>query len=233
MGNVYMKYLILLSGKINCGKNQFAEYLQNDFERKGLTVKQDLYAKDLKDYSVKDFSILGAVLQNKVDQLKAEIGVFFDTHDKGTVGLQDTINKRLDELIFKPSNFYEDKTDITRALLQLYGTNIARKRFDEQFWVKRLAERINSDNENDVIIITDVRFPNELEDIHDYVKTRRIIPMRIERDIDRDSIAKEHISETALDDYEFFEWVIDNNGTLEDLQASSDVVTDDIIKIPE
>ena len=231
-----MKYLVLLSGKINCGKNQLAEYLVEDFEANGLRVKQDLYAKDLKDFSVEDFSILGTVLENKVAQIKAELGAFFDMHEKASIAVQDSINKRLEEFTFVPANFYEDKTDITRALLQLYGTNIARNRFDDHFWIKKLAERINEDDYNDVIIVTDVRFPNEIDDIREYVKGRTIVPVRIERDIDRDSVAKEHPSETALDEYPMFEWVVDNNGTLEDLREASKTVTSGILDpnmIPE
>jgi len=226
-----MKYLILLSGKLNSGKNQYARYLTDHFESKGLTVKADLYAKDLKDFSVQDFSTLGVVLSHKVDKIKAEIGAFFDSHEKASVAQQDAINKSLEDFTFGPANFYEDKTDITRTLLQVYGTDIARTRFDNHFWIKKLAERINGDTDTDVIIITDVRFPNELEDIHDYVTSRRIIPIRMERDIERNSVNKEHVSETALDDYEFFEYIIDNNGTLEALKESSDIVTDDIMTI--
>jgi len=224
-----MKYLILLSGKMRSGKNQYAEYLEHSFKSKGLVVTHDLYARDLKDYSSQDFGMLRDVLQYKIDQLKAELGMFFDMHNKSAIGIQESIYKRLDDLTFKSHNFYEEKTDITRALLQIYGTDIARCRFEEQFWVKRMAERINDDLVSDVIIVTDVRFPNELEDIHEFVDERRIIPIRIERDMERNDIAKEHVSETALDDYEFFEYIIDNNSTLEDLQESSTFIVDDII----
>jgi len=224
-----MKYLILLSGKMRSGKNQYAEFLETEFINKGLSVSHDYYAKDLKDYSVQDFKILGDVLTQKVEALRAEIGMFFDMHNKGAINVQESIQKKLDELLFKPTNFYEDKTDITRALLQIYGTDIARKRFDDEFWVKRMAERINNDNKSDVIIVTDVRFPNELEGIHNYIKTRRIIPIRIERNIDRHNIAKEHESEIALDDYKFFEYVVDNNGTLENLKDSSKTMVDEIV----
>jgi len=224
-----MKYLILLSGKLQSGKNQFAEYLTHDFNRKAATVKQDLFAQDLKDYSAEDFKLLGDVLEHKVQQIKSEIGAFFDIHNKASIEVETAIFNRLQELTFKPFNFYEEKTDITRALLQLYGTNIARCRFDDQFWVKKLAERISSDTETDVIIVTDVRFPNEVENLHNYVTNRRIVPIRIERLVDRNNITKQHASETALDDYKFFEYVIDNNGTLDDLKKSSDIITDELI----
>ena len=76
-------------------------------------------------------------------------------------------------------------------------------------------------------IITDTRFPNEA----DAVKSRGGINIRIERDdyiFDGagkriiptkeyvNTSNKQHESETALDNYTF-DYVIDNNGTIEDL----------------
>ncbi len=90
---------------------------------------------------------------------------------------------------------------------------------------------IKYDNYNNEVypdwIITDTRFPNEA----DAVKSRGGINIRIERDdyiFDGDgkriiptkeyvnTSNKQHESETALDNYTF-DYVIDNNGTIEDL----------------
>ena len=227
-----MKYLILLSGKINTGKNQFAEFLKKALEDEGVKVKQDLYARDLKDYSVEDFKMLGQVLDQQVEKIKANIGMFFQMANV-SMDVQDNIYRMLEELTFKKENFYEDKTIVTRALLQLYGTDIARKRFDDQFWVKRMADRINEDIHHDVIIVTDVRFPNEVEDIYDFVKDVRVVPIRIERQMDRSALENEHASETALDDFKFWEYIVENNGTLNDLLDYSKTVAKDILSPDE
>lgn len=227
-----MKYLILVSGKLRSGKNQLTEYMMNEFVNQGRVPSQDLYAKDLKDYSKDDFQLLGKVLYNKSEKLKANIGVYLEDFGGIPVNLKDHIYNMIEEITFDEHNFYEDKTDITRALLQIYGTDIARKRFDDKFWVKKLAERINKSN-SDVIMITDVRFPNEVEDIHDYLDGWRIIPIRIDRPIDRTNIMNEHISETALDDYLFWEYMVDNVGTLDDLKDSAEMLVKDILKITE
>jgi len=60
-------------------------------------------------------------------------------------------------------------------------------------------------------IITDMRFPNELS----AVKERGGITIRINRK--QTGELSTHPSETALDDYQFFDETIDNNGTLEEL----------------
>jgi len=225
-----MKYLILVSGKLRSGKNQITEYMMEEFVQQGRVPTQDLYAKDLKDYSKNDFKILGDVLRLKAETIKTNIGVYFDDKFGLPMHLKHQIYDLVDSITFNDDNFYEDKTDITRALLQLYGTDIARKRFDEQFWVKRLAERINKSN-SDVIMITDVRFPNEIEDIHDYLDGWRVVPVRINRPMDRSSAMNEHVSETALDDYKFWEYIVDNVGTLDDLKDSAVGLVEDILKI--
>lgn len=59
-------------------------------------------------------------------------------------------------------------------------------------------------------IISDVRFPNEAEAIKD----RNGILIRVNRSIELESM---HESEKALDNYNDWDYVIDNNGTIEDL----------------
>jgi hypothetical protein len=49
-----------------------------------------------------------------------------------------------------------------RKLLQFVGTNLFRNTMDEDFWVKVLAPRIMDDPDLDKIVITDIRFENEL-----------------------------------------------------------------------
>lgn len=91
-----------------------------------------------------------------------------------------------------------------RELLQWFGTSIREKICDD-FWIQALFNQEDGSN----LIVTDVRFKNEVEAI----KNKEGIVIRVNRDA---SGAGNHISETELDDYTF-EYVIENNGTLEDL----------------
>ena len=59
-------------------------------------------------------------------------------------------------------------------------------------------------------IISDVRFPNEAKAIKD----KGVILIRINRP---GNDTGKHLSEIALDDYKNWNYVIDNNGTIEDL----------------
>ena len=96
-----------------------------------------------------------------------------------------------------------------RHLLQTIGTDWGREMINTDIWVISAFFRINSDN----TVITDVRFPNEAKAIRE----RGGIVIRLERDMDRSGPEHQHLSETALDGWDF-DYVIDNNGSLEDLR---------------
>lgn len=93
-----------------------------------------------------------------------------------------------------------------REFLQKFGT--AMRNIDNDFWVKVLWAHI--DDVWDNVIIADVRYPNEAKSIKD----RDGILVRIDR---KGAGAGEHTSETALDDYNNWDYHIKNDGSLEDL----------------
>lgn len=93
-----------------------------------------------------------------------------------------------------------------RLILQQLGTDCGRNIIHPKLWENSL---LSSYKEGDNWLITDMRFPNELEAI----KNRDGITIRV----NRNNIKTEnHASETALDNSEF-DVVIDNNGSLKKL----------------
>lgn len=116
-----------------------------------------------------------------------------------------------------------------RKLLQLLGTECGRLILHLNIWVNALMSEYNAvdfdykeivDKEiqgNWIYpnwIITDTRFPNELEAI----KTRSGVCIKVVRDSIPTPL-NEHESETALDAASF-DYMINNNGSLEDLVES-------------
>lgn len=114
-----------------------------------------------------------------------------------------------------------------RLMLQLMGTEAMRDNVHPNFWVNALfasytpvvEERRGDDNSwmnYPNWIITDMRFPNEMQAI----KERGGITIRIQRDVDSSNRPiireNEHLSETALDNAEF-DYIIDNNGDINTL----------------
>lgn len=206
-----MKKVILVSGKLRSGKNQFAEYLEQQYITDNVNVVQDCFAQDLKDMCKEDFRPLTEYLNKISDKILSCI----PTDDQ-----EPEIMSHLMKLRTFDENFYENKNDITRILLQLYGTEIFRMKVDRNYWVNRLINKIKN-SDADVFIVTDVRFDNEIGLVK-YDNLFDVTTIRVNRDMDRSGKENEHESETALDHYKYFDYIVDNNGTLEDLWNAMD-----------
>lgn len=117
-----------------------------------------------------------------------------------------------------------------REFLQVLGTEVGRT-IDPNLWVKSMMfdyERkfksyptYGTDEYGNTVfahmntvepcwIMPDTRFPNEVQAIKD----RKGIVIKVNRDT---GLLDNHISEHALDDYNDYDYVIDNNGTLGEL----------------
>lgn len=112
-----------------------------------------------------------------------------------------------------------------RTVFQYLGTDIFRKDFQKKaphvgdnFWVKSLEKRLLSLQKNSGrYVVADLRFPNEVQLVQKLggivVKIQRNLP-----DIDN------HESETAIDSIDYYDKLIKNYGTLEQLYRSVDLV---------
>lgn len=100
-----------------------------------------------------------------------------------------------------------DAVPITvRKFLQKFGTEVGRS-IDNNLWVKALFQDYAATIEPNWII-PDVRFWNEATEI----KRRKGILIRVVRDL-KNTKSDIHTSETALDNYSDFDYVIYNNGS--------------------
>lgn len=95
-----------------------------------------------------------------------------------------------------------------RRLLQVMGSEVGRDMIDPQIWIELT---LHSASKTDKIVISDVRFRNEAEEI----TWRGGEVWRVSR-IERDAPINLHRSETDLDNWHFDQY-ISNNGTIDDL----------------
>ncbi len=117
------------------------------------------------------------------------------------------------------SNWDGNEETKPRKLLQELGTDIIRKKIDNDLFVRRICEDIRVYSYYfDIITISDARFPNEME----WPKKNfdNVINIRVIRD-GYDSVLSQneqnHLTELALDEYNNYDYVIHNDGTLDDL----------------
>ena len=114
-----------------------------------------------------------------------------------------------------------NKNSTLREVLQIVGTELLREGFNENIHVACTMANIK---DIDNVIITDLRFPNEME----AVKKKGGITIRVNRPCDicggsgyhkmscPVSKSGEHLSETSLDKAEF-DYVVDNDSDIQSL----------------
>lgn len=213
------KLVVLFSGKMQCGKNQLADFMRQQFEKENKTVCLDMCASDVKKGCQEDFKNLTTVLHTLADEI--------DRNLESEVNA-DFVHSFTDQLRISNDNWYEQKTPITRAILQAYGTDIFRKRVDDFWWVNLLKKRL-SESLADVILVTDCRFPNELEGLFPENGEYTIITIRVQRNsISKIGMEHSHPSETALDTYPGFDYIVENSGGLGDLRDSAEAIIENI-----
>ena len=95
-----------------------------------------------------------------------------------------------------------DKTGFitAREFLQYFGTEVCRK-IKPNIWVDSCVNRINQSG-TELAIVSDVRFPNEVEAIQKAGGKVIRLTRKPHKDV--------HDSETSLDSYEGFDYVLDN-----------------------
>lgn len=100
-----------------------------------------------------------------------------------------------------------------REFLQKIGTDAMREGLHKNTWVNSLFAEYTIDNPN--WIITDTRFPNELDAVKEYGG----LTIKIVRNTNN-TIGNQHASETALDHITNWDYVIDNNESVNSLKES-------------
>ena len=131
-----------------------------------------------------------------------------------------------DPLYSYARNYFEwngDEENKPREFLQRMGIEIIKEKMGKKdFLLNRLYEDIDIlSNFFDTFIITDARLVNEFESIKD--KYDDVITIKLERDKYNDDLTdseKMHITETEIDTYNDFDYVIKNTN-LKDLKDSA------------
>lgn len=106
-----------------------------------------------------------------------------------------------------------------REVLNYIGTDIIRTQIDERFFIKRTLEDILVYSYHfDVMIISDSRFPIEIESIKEVYP--EVISVHLIREIDGilNENEKKHAVETSLIGYQNYDYTVFNDGTLDDLK---------------
>lgn len=167
--------IIGISGKKRHGKDTVGQIIQN-LRPNAVRIA---YADALK----REVAIMVSKYQNALD------------HTTGIdVAKVDKLIKQMNDDTIDPKTGVAMKEKF-RLILQWWGTEFRRQMFTDSYWRDRLAEQLEQLSPDKLAIITDVRFPDEA----DQVKEMGGILIRVNRPGINDQ--SNHPSETALDSY--------------------------------
>jgi hypothetical protein len=227
--------ILAINGRINSGKDTVGKIIQFFLNTKGNWDKEhwDSFTKlpiegvgfnwqdywEIKKFATKVKEIATLITGIPIEKFEDQDfkNTFLDTHWNKEVFENKTSldknNNAYNKSIVKPMT--------VREMLQIIGTDALRNNLHQDVWVNALMSdyipySINSGDYKKYEsnwIITDLRFPNEMQ----AVKANGGITIKVIRPNYKDIPLDLHPSETALDDAEF-DYEIVNDGTIEDLR---------------
>jgi len=191
--------LIGICGLIGAGKDTAADYLVNFHE-----FRRDSFAATLKDAVASVFGWDRELLEGRT---------------KAAREWREQIDSWWAARLNMPNL-------TPRLILQLWGTEVCRRGFHDDIWIASVENKIRQSKDN--IVISDCRFPNEITSIRR--AGGRVIRITRGQNPDWFNVAKHspelmptqhpevHASEYSWASTDF-DFVIDNNGSIEDLYS--------------
>lgn len=148
---------------------------------------------------------------------------------QGKVAVMLSFSEYLKPYIMKLTNWNgEDKTK-PRDFMQLLGTDIIRKKINNNFFIDRLCEDILIYSYfADAIIITGARFPDEINIPRKTFKNVHVIEVTRNKENDLTEKEKKHVTETSLDNFKDYDYIIENNGSLEELKTKTNKIMEEL-----
>jgi hypothetical protein len=151
--------------------------------------------------------LTGGEVMSFADPMKQIIA---DTFGMTLGELEEAKNDAHPQLVhFKPP--FHSYLQTYRDILQRFGTEAMKKQFGDDVWARLAVDRALW-SKSDIVIFSDLRFYPEYL-LFKQSEKFRVVTVNIRRG---DTGSNDHSSETSLDDFDY-DFVIDNNGSLENL----------------
>lgn len=209
--------VIGIAGKAQCGKDTTSDLICYIFDK-----YRDKEAWDIEEFTEEyipeeDFlrlkpSCIKRAFAGVLKQCTAKILGMWE----GSLEDIDVKNRKIDWLQGQPT---------IRQFLQKFGTEVGRV-IDPDIWIKttfrdyECIRNLHPEKDKNFynLVISDVRFPNEIEAI----RNKEGIVIKVTRN--GVESAGNHSSETILDDYTDWDYVIENNKSLYDLALEIEAI---------
>lgn len=204
-----------ISGKIGAGKDSVAPRILEAMNIRSNDCEHEFFARPLKTEVTQLVNICrySGAFEEAVERTIKELSVKPERAKEAVTFLYRDVKQG------EVTSGY-DRTPSVRLALQHWGTEVRREQ-DDLYWVKKaLKNAIEKLAEGKNVYITDTRFPNENDSVIDStgITIRLLVSPeeQIKRIQSRDGIevtdsSRNHISETALDDYTNFDITVDTD----------------------
>lgn len=206
-----MSQLIGLGGKLRAGKDAVADYL----------VENKNYVKmGMSDALNEALLRLNPIIWAETDNIPLPK----ELAGGGAWGTKSITERRYQDIHDAIGYVEAKKIPEVRRLLQVLGTEVGREMIDQDVWVKMAEKTIRAHwAEGKNVVITAMRFPNELEMLERLGGTS----VWVNRPVDPSEAVTEgiaaHASENSVSQHDF-DLIIFNTGTLEELYGWTDVI---------
>ena len=169
------------------------------------------------------------ILSGKARSGKDEVADIIVEHYKNKKVKKLSYAYYLKQYVKHISNWNGSEEDKPRDLLQSIGIDLIKNKIDNKLLINRVIEDIKVYSYfYDIIVITDARLIDEVEDIKRIFND--VVSIRINRNIDNNltNSEKNHITEIGLDNYNNFDCVINNNDNYTNLKNSVNEVLEEL-----
>lgn len=187
-----------LKGGLGSGKGTASKMMATYLKEKGYKPYYRIFAGKLKEVT----SVLtGIPLTHETDN---------DFED----GIKDYTQEQ--------KNIYIEEFGMTLGqMLQKIGTEVFRDNFDIDTWIKAIFREFDAIEDDKVVwIVSDTRFINEVESIKDRGGLVFNIDGEGGKGNENSQRDLNHRSETSLDDYDDYDYTIENKAGLDEFQAN-------------
>ncbi len=159
------------------------------------------------------------VLSGKAKAGKNQVANIIEEYYQDKKCIQISYAYYIKDYLMRMGMYEESEKAKYRSLLQDFGIDFLGKRIDSNFLIRRVLEDIEVFSYfYDVIIITDARLIDEVEIPKQHFQNVTTIRITNHTENDLTEMEQKHITEIGLDTYQNFDYIIENNASLEELK---------------
>jgi len=170
--------------------------------------------------------ILSGKAQSGKNETAEIIKEIYESQNKKTVVI--AYAKYLKDYAKEITNWDGREETKPRELLQQLGVELIKNQIDKNMLINRIKEDIKVYKYFfDVIIISDARFESEIEEIKN--ENKNVVVIKIEgKENNLTEQQRSHMTETALDNYNKYDYVIENKTTKQKLKKQITKIMEEI-----